>query len=124
MLPSDLGLPFPSFQPHQLETAEAIASSPARFHMLQADTGSGKSCVYHAAARGLNVEAIDSAVVTVRVLVDAAGKATRIQIIDNPGHGFGDTAKTCTLKAAFEAARDASGRPVAGDALMRIRFER
>ncbi|MBS2013343.1 MAG: TonB family protein [Deltaproteobacteria bacterium] len=67
---------------------------------------------------------IDTAVVTLRVKVDASGKPTDVLIVSEPGHGFGAAAKACTAKISFEPARDAGGRAVAGETVMRIRFER
>jgi TonB family protein len=71
-----------------------------------------------------DADEIDSAAVTVRVRVDAAGKVTDVAIVSDAGHGFAAAAKACTLKARFAAARDEKGKAIAGEVVMRVRFER
>lgn len=53
MNPPDIGLPrkFPTFRPGQLDAILAIASSPKRFSLVSAPTGSGKSIIYTSVSR-------------------------------------------------------------------------
>lgn len=67
---------------------------------------------------------IDEAVVAVRASVDAAGKATRVVIVADPGHGFGEAARVCATKAQYVPARDDKGNAIAGEAVIRVRFVR
>ena len=50
-----------------------------------------------------------------RVKVDATGRVTDVAIVNDPGHGFGDAARACTLKDPFDPARDPKGRAVAAE---------
>lgn len=69
-------------------------------------------------------EDIDEASVAIRVKVDATGKPTDVTVVSDPGHGFGEAAKTCAKKASFEPAKDKAGRPTTGEATIRVRFVR
>jgi TonB family protein len=67
---------------------------------------------------------IDEAIVILRVHVSAQGKVTHVEILKDPGHDFGATAQACAAKGQFTPAQDAQGQPVAGNAIMRIHFDR
>lgn len=69
-------------------------------------------------------EGVDEAAVVIRVNVDATGKPTAVTILNDPGHGFGTAATTCARKASFDPAKDVSGKSVAGEAVVRVRFVR
>jgi len=68
--------------------------------------------------------AVDTAVVALKVSVDATGKATNVTVIAHPGHGFAAEAKACALKATYEPARDPAGKSIAADAVIHVRFQR
>lgn len=69
-------------------------------------------------------EDIDEAAVVIRVNVDATGKPTAVTVVSDPGHGFGAAATSCARKASFDPAKDVSGKSVAGEAVVRVRFVR
>jgi len=60
MNPSDLNLPakFTSFRPGQLDSAMDLATSDARFRLLSAPTGTGKSLIYLTAAQLLSARTL------------------------------------------------------------------
>jgi hypothetical protein len=68
-------------------------------------------CPWPEAAAQANV---NHAVVHVTVDVTVRGKATAVQLIDQPGYEFGDDAIHCALDQRYIPGRDAQGRPVAG----------
>jgi TonB family protein len=80
----------------------------------------GKNCVFPSEARKAGIE---HAVVTLRIKVDARGKPKDVVVISDPGHGFGESAKTCAKKMDFDPARDDAGKAIDGETVMRIRFE-
>jgi periplasmic protein TonB len=58
---------------------------------------------------------IDHAVAIVIVTVKADGHADHVQVIDDPGHGFGRAASACAMKRMYSVARDKHGTPIAAD---------
>ena len=54
--PKDLGLPFDTFRPGQLEMAQTLAAADERFSVLSAPTGSGKSLIYMTLAKLLGAQ--------------------------------------------------------------------
>ncbi len=50
--------------------------------------------------------------VLVRVHVENDGKPLSVDVLEDPGAGFAEAAKTCALGKAYEAARDVNGRPI------------
>jgi protein TonB len=48
------------------------------------------------------------------VAVRADGLAESVDIVSDPGHGFGAAARECALKQKFEPARNSDGNAVAG----------
>ena len=69
---------------------------------------------------------VDEAFVTVRASIGADGSVQDIEVLSEPGHGFGKRAALCArTKVSFEPALDAEGRPSAGKTPpLRIRFVR
>ena len=55
---------------------------------------------------------IDHAVAQVAVTVKADGTATSVDIVFDPGHGFGRVAKSCAMKQHFDAGLDHDGHPI------------
>jgi protein TonB len=55
---------------------------------------------------------IDEATVLIQVHVRADGTPDRVDVLSDPGHGFGRVARACALKVRYRAARDAAGTPV------------
>lgn len=83
--------------------------------------GASWSCPFPVEADG---RGIDDAVVRLRVEVGADGRVVRAVVISDPGSGFGREAAACARSKRFDAARDRQGRPVAGQALVSVRFHR
>jgi periplasmic protein TonB len=67
---------------------------------------------------------IDRAVATIQVELDAAGRARRVSVVSDPGHGFGAAARRCALSKRWIPALDRNGNARASSATLRVRFER
>ncbi len=81
-----------------------------------------KSKARAAAARGTNwsscgfpaqadMEQIDFARVRLSVTVDPSGKAKAVQVISDPGNGFGSLARQCAFRMVYSPALAADGSP-------------
>jgi protein TonB len=57
---------------------------------------------------------IDHALARIAVTVRPDGTAESVQVVFDPGHGFGRLAKSCALKQHFDVALDRDGHPVTG----------
>ncbi len=68
------------------------------------------SCPWPAEA---DARQVDQETVVLRVAVAADGRADRVDVLDDPGFGFGRAARQCALGTRFEPARDPTGAPVA-----------
>lgn len=67
---------------------------------------------------------VDHATVNVVAEVAANGRATAVQVLDDPD-GFGQAARRCAMAHTFVARRDRDGRAVAGSTLpFLVRFDR
>lgn len=72
-----------------------------------------------------DADAIDFAEVKLIVQVNAAGQATKVSILVDPGHGFGRAARTCALARQYSPALDASGNAIDGvTPVFTVRFAR
>lgn len=70
-------------------------------------------------------EQIDQALVTIQVLVGPDGKPVKVDIVKDPGHGFGLAARRCAMRERFQTALDSSGNPLTMQTKpFRVRFER
>jgi periplasmic protein TonB len=67
---------------------------------------------------------IDSAVVGLQVVVDAAGKVQSATVTRDPGHGFAREARRCALSKRWRAGLDRAGNPTHATSLVNVRFER
>ena len=69
---------------------------------------------------------LDEAFVTVRASIRADGVVEDVEVLADPGYGFGKRASLCARsKVKFDAALDAAGQPIAGKTPpLRIRFVR
>ena len=56
---------------------------------------------------------VDQETVVIRVAVGADGRADRVDVLEDPGFGFGRAARQCALSTRFGAARGPAGDPVA-----------
>jgi TonB family protein len=80
-----------------------------------------RACVFPAEA---DRAAIDNAYVVLRVSVSPAGTADIVDVLQDPGHGFGAAARECALKRKYLPALDAAGAPHADVIKIRIHFSR
>ncbi len=63
--------------------------------------------------------------VKLRAVVGVDGRATSVEILSDPGHGFGAAALRCAKSARFDPALDAQGRAIqARSPPIRVRFTR
>ncbi|MDI1448286.1 biopolymer transporter ExbD [Polyangium sp. 6x1] len=68
---------------------------------------------------------IDTATVVLTVAVDASGAPAWVQILNDPGYGFGMVAADCAMGKKYSPARDEKGQPVASKTPpIRVRFVR
>jgi periplasmic protein TonB len=68
---------------------------------------------------------IDHAIAWIAVQVKPDGSAESVDIVRDPGHGFGRAAKSCAMKERFLTALDGDGRAVTGTTLpIRVDFTR
>jgi len=80
------------------------------------------SCPFPAEA---DAEQQNQAVVRLVIVVAPDGRASSVNILSDPGYGFGQAARQCALRKRFVAGRDASGNPVSkATAPLRVRFQR
>jgi len=56
---------------------------------------------------------VDQETVVIRVAVGADGRADRVDVLEDPGFGFGRAARQCALSTRFGPARGAAGDPIA-----------
>lgn len=71
-----------------------------------------------------DADQIDEAVVVVAVTVGADGKAQKVTVVQDPGHGFGREARACALRESYLPALDRDGNAIAASKSFRVRFER
>jgi protein TonB len=72
-----------------------------------------------------DAEQIDEAHVTIQVHVKANGRAEKVVVLSDPGHGFGREARLCAMRKSFQIALDRDGNAIAGITKpFRVRFER
>lgn len=91
-------------------------SSPARPRDADWD------CPWPRAADALE---IDKESATVRAQLDARGRVQSVQIVHDPGHGFGAAAAECARRSRFVPARDVDGHRVPSRTPpIRVRFTR
>lgn len=67
---------------------------------------------------------VDEATVIVRARTDASGRAVGVTVVKDPGHGFGEAALACAMRAEYEPAYDERGQPAEGMAVFRVHFSR
>lgn len=97
------------------------AGAPGLAHLASL-TGAGDwDCPF---PRDADRAGIHQAVVDLHIAVDQLGRPRRIQILREPGHGFGPAARRCARSKRFQPARDRDGHPVTGVVTVRVRFLR
>jgi periplasmic protein TonB len=85
----------------------AAVASRARAVSLDQDAW---NCPWPAEA---DARQVDQQTVILRVAVRPDGRAERVELLSDPGFGFGPAARLCALATRFEAARDAAGQAMA-----------
>ena len=95
-----------SVAPEAPRNAPSVARSRARAVALDQ---AAWNCPWPAEA---DAEQINEQTVVLRATVRADGRADRVDVLSDPGFGFGDAARICALRTRFEAARDAAGQPI------------
>jgi protein TonB len=99
----------------------AGASAPDRSSPVRL-AQNGWQCPWPRTAESSDVE---EQVAVVRVYVRSDGAVEAVQLVVDPGQGFGDAAIRCARAARFTPARDRQGRPAASlSPLVRVRFTR
>ncbi|MDI1442641.1 energy transducer TonB [Polyangium sp. 6x1] len=72
-----------------------------------------------------DVAGVREAVVTLRILVRADGRAQKVEVVSDPGYGFGAQARYCAYEHRYRPALDRAGQPIqASLGPVRIRFTR
>ncbi len=72
-----------------------------------------------------DAEQIDDAYVTVQISVKPDGHAAKVNVINDPGHGFGREARLCAMRETYNNALDRDGIAIPGETRpFRIHFER
>lgn len=97
------------------------APGPDRSRAASLHGGADWSCPFPLAAAA---EGIDRAQVTLRVQVDATGRARRTTILRDPGHGFAQAARECARQKRFVPATNHSGAAIDSTVTVRVRFVR
>jgi protein TonB len=105
--------------PPSVAAPSGVPTSGARAVALD---GESWSCPWPAEAAAAQV---DEQTVVIRVVVDQTGRAEAVEILADPGLGFGEAARACALQARFTPARDARGEPLrARSPAIAVRFVR
>jgi protein TonB len=72
-----------------------------------------------------DAQQVDEQTVVLRASVRADGRADHVDVLSDPGFGFGSAARLCALGTHFEPARDAAGQPMAAESPpVRVHFFR
>jgi periplasmic protein TonB len=96
-----------------------LARSRARPVTLDAENW---NCSWPAEA---DARQVDQETVVIRVQVGADGRSDRVDVVEDPGFGFGAAARQCALVTRFGAARNAAGDPIAAlSPAIRVHFHR
>ena len=61
-----------------------------------------------------DAEQIDEAQVTIQVHVKPDGRAEKVVVLSDPGHGFGREARMCAMRKSFQVALDREGHALPG----------
>jgi hypothetical protein len=64
----------------------------------------------------------EHAEVFVRIYVDANGNPEKVDVLEDPGRGFGEAARECAMRRSYRPAIDAKGSAVPGVLKLHIRF--
>lgn len=102
--------------------APVVAAGPDKSRGAGLSGASEWKCPWPAEAEA---EQIDEAFVKVQVAVGANGKAAKVSVLSDPGHGFAREAQRCAMRESFAPALDRDGNPIVGTTkVLKIHFER
>ena len=108
-------------EPAQASGAAGHTRGPSRARAVSPDQAAW-SCPWPAEA---DAEQVNERTVVLRVRVQADGRAQTVDVLSDPGFGFGAAARACALATRFDPARDADGQPIAAlSAPIRVHFYR
>lgn len=97
-------------------------TGPDRSRSATIAGGSWSSCPFPPEA---DTDQIDYAVVTLLVTVRTDGTPRSVQIVSDPGHGFGRAARMCALSKRYTPALDREGQAIVGSTPpIRVTFTR
>lgn len=118
----------------------ATNTQPVHTHTIdpnaQADRAQGEANLAHPVSlsarnwscpwpREANALGIDEQMVVLRVVVTTEGRAESVEVLADPGYGFGQAALACAERARFESATDGTGQAyTATSPPIRVRFTR
>ena len=106
-------------------TGQAIAPSPPAPDLSRAPNllgGTSWDCPFPPEA---DAEQIDQAVVTIVVAVKPDGSPQSVNVLSDPGHGFGRAARVCALSRRYQPGLDRTGAPMTVTTPpIRVRFTR
>ena len=72
-----------------------------------------------------DAEQINEQTVVLQASVRADGRTEHVDVLSDPGFGFGAAARLCSLRTRFEPARDMAGQPIAAQSpAIRVHFFR
>ncbi len=71
-----------------------------------------------------DAEGVDEAVVTIKVSISASGEVDRVDVIKDPGLGFGRETRRCAMRKRWQPALSRTGSAVAQSHQLTVRFER
>jgi protein TonB len=83
--------------------------------------GSWNNCGFPPEA---DMEQINYATVSIAVTVGADGSPKSVNVLKDPGHGFGRLARQCAMRKRYRAGLDASGTAVVKTVQFSVRFTR
>jgi protein TonB len=105
--------------PEAPKAASASARSQARPVSLDQ---SAWNCPWPAEA---DAEQVNEQTVVLRATVGADGRAEHVDVLSDPGLGFGTAARLCAQRTRFEPARNATGQPIPAESPpVRVHFYR
>lgn len=100
---------------------EATMPGPDRSRRASLEGTLDWSCPFPPEAE---VGGVDTGVAVLRVAVRADGRVGRVQVLRDPGHGFGRAGKSCAMARRFNPAQDRDGRSVPDTVVVQVRFVR
>jgi protein TonB len=104
-----------------VKPAPSLASGPDLTRRPSLAGGLEWDCAFPPEA---DAAGVDSAVVSVRVDVEASGAVRGVSIESDPGRGFGRAARRCAETKQWTPALDRGGHPIDGSAAVHVRFTR